>query len=81
MNVTEADVIVVGAGSGGCTVARRLVDAGVDVLVLEGGPEDTYPPIHDPSRSIRGDADTGDESVVYVARRVHAVTVAFRSPS
>ena len=50
--VSEADVIVVGGGSGGCTVTRRLVDAGLDVLVLEGGPQDTYPPIHDPSRSL-----------------------------
>jgi len=37
----RADVIIVGAGSAGCVVARRLVDRGdVNVLVLEaGGPD------------------------------------------
>ncbi|MHC6221415.1 GMC family oxidoreductase [Arthrobacter sp. MMS24-S77] len=42
--------IVVGAGSAGCVVARRLVDAGVHVRVLEAGGEDSNPAIHDPSR-------------------------------
>jgi choline dehydrogenase len=32
------DFIVVGAGSGGCAVTRRLVDAGADVLLIEAGP-------------------------------------------
>jgi len=32
------DVIVVGSGSGGAAVTRRLVDAGVDVLLIEAGP-------------------------------------------
>ena len=43
-------VIVVGAGSAGSVVARRLVDAGVEVTVLEAGGEDTNPAIHDLSR-------------------------------
>src|SRR4051794_8826778 len=47
----ETDVIVVGAGSGGSTVTRRLVDAGLEVLLLESGPEDVEPAIHDPARS------------------------------
>ena len=47
----EADVIVVGAGSGGSAVTRRLVDAGLDVVLLESGPRDTHPAIHDPGRS------------------------------
>lgn len=42
--------IVIGAGSAGAVVARRLVDAGVAVTVLEAGGEDTNPAIHDPSR-------------------------------
>lgn len=42
--------IVVGAGSAGSVVARRLSDAGVRVTVLEAGGEDTNPAIHDPSR-------------------------------
>lgn len=32
------DYIVVGAGSGGAVVTRRLVDAGADVLLIEAGP-------------------------------------------
>lgn len=43
-------VIVVGAGSAGAVVARRLADAGVNVTVLEAGGEDTNPAIHDPAR-------------------------------
>lgn len=44
------DVIVVGAGSTGCVVARRLVDRGARVLLLEAGGRDTDDAIHDPRR-------------------------------
>jgi len=47
---SAADVIVVGAGSAGCALTRRLVDAGVDVLLLEAGGPDDSPAIHDPAR-------------------------------
>jgi choline dehydrogenase len=44
------DVIVVGAGSAGCALTRRLVDAGTSVLLLEAGGPDDSPAIHDPAR-------------------------------
>jgi choline dehydrogenase len=39
----EFDYIIVGAGSAGCVIARRLVDAGKRVAVLEAGGDDTNP--------------------------------------
>src|SRR3954471_21333577 len=47
---SSADVVVIGAGSAGCVVARRLADAGVDVVLLEAGPVDDEPAILDPLR-------------------------------
>jgi choline dehydrogenase-like flavoprotein len=44
------DVVVVGSGSAGGVVARRLVDLGASVLLLEAGLVDENPAIHDPAR-------------------------------
>ncbi|MGP9489042.1 GMC family oxidoreductase [Glutamicibacter sp. 287] len=48
--MNNKSVIVVGAGSAGSVVARRLVDAGAKVTLFEAGGEDTNPAIHDLSR-------------------------------
>lgn len=42
--------IVVGAGSAGSVVTRRLLDAGHEVTLLEAGRKDDNPAIHDMSR-------------------------------
>ncbi|WP_353115719.1 GMC family oxidoreductase [Microbacterium sp.] len=44
-------VIVVGAGTAGSILTRRLVDAGLEVTLIEAGGYDTNPAIHDPSRA------------------------------
>jgi choline dehydrogenase len=46
--MTEADYIVVGAGSGGCAVAYRLAEAGHTVIVIEAGGTDAGPFIQMP---------------------------------
>jgi choline dehydrogenase len=38
--MTHADYIVVGAGSAGCAVARRLAESGASVVLVEAGPAD-----------------------------------------
>jgi choline dehydrogenase len=40
------DFIVVGAGASGSVIARRLLDRGYSVHVLEAGPADIHPDIH-----------------------------------
>ena len=47
----EFDHIVVGAGSAGCVIARRLVDAGRRVALIEAGGPDGNPAIHAPGRA------------------------------
>jgi choline dehydrogenase len=51
MSAEEFDHIVVGAGSAGCVIARRLVDAGRRVALIEAGGPDYNPAIHKPNRA------------------------------
>ena len=44
------DYVVVGGGSAGCVAARRLLDGGATVALVEAGGPATNPAIHDPGR-------------------------------
>ncbi|NNC22991.1 choline dehydrogenase [Salinisphaera sp. USBA-960] len=44
----QYDFIIVGAGSAGCVLTRRLVEQQFSVLLLEAGPKDSHPWIHVP---------------------------------
>ncbi|MEE1938256.1 GMC family oxidoreductase N-terminal domain-containing protein [Streptomyces sp. TRM 70361] len=57
-SVQAADFVVVGAGTAGSVVVRRLLDAGHRVAVVEAGPSDTNEEIADP---FRGAALIGSE--------------------
>ncbi|MBE9373817.1 GMC family oxidoreductase N-terminal domain-containing protein [Saccharopolyspora sp. HNM0983] len=43
--MSQADYVVVGAGSAGCAVARRLADSGASVVLVEAGGRDDRGPL------------------------------------
>ncbi|MBQ6641508.1 MAG: GMC family oxidoreductase N-terminal domain-containing protein [Saccharopolyspora sp.] len=43
--MSQADYVVVGAGSAGCAVARRLAESGSSVVLVEAGPRDDRGPL------------------------------------
>ena len=45
---TEHDYVIVGAGSSGSVIIRRLLDAGHSVHVVEAGPVDADERVHSP---------------------------------
>ncbi|MEQ9126342.1 MAG: FAD-dependent oxidoreductase, partial [Alphaproteobacteria bacterium] len=49
----EAEYVIVGAGSAGCVVARRLAETGARVVLLEAGPKDRHPYIHIPAAILK----------------------------
>jgi choline dehydrogenase len=51
--VSRADHIVVGAGSAGCALVRRLVDAGRQVLLIEAGGPPSRHAIWEPRAALR----------------------------
>jgi len=44
----EFDIVIIGAGSAGCVLAKRLSDAGHSVAILEAGGSDNYHWVHIP---------------------------------
>lgn len=51
--VLEFDHVVMGAGSSGSAIVRRLVDAGRSVAVIEAGGSDLHPDIQTPNRMFK----------------------------
>lgn len=49
----EADYVIAGGGSAGCVAARRLVDAGHSVILLEAGGDDRQAAVYVPAGSSR----------------------------
>ncbi len=47
------DYVIIGGGSAGSVLARRLVDDGASVCLLEAGPTDSHPYIHIPAGFVK----------------------------
>jgi choline dehydrogenase len=53
IEILQADYVIAGAGSAGCVLARRLIDAGYSVILLEAGGSDRSPAVYVPAGSAR----------------------------
>lgn len=75
----DYDVIVVGSGSGGAAVTRRLVEAGSEVLLIEAGPPGIdVPQIDDPAQWVslgRGAYDWGYDYEPTLRVNGHAIGI------
>ena len=79
--VHTADVVVVGSGSAGAVIARRLVDAGVERPAARSGEPDDNPAIHDPARLFElwdSDQDWGYRTVPQAGCAGRAAALAAR---
>ncbi len=65
----EHDYVIVGAGSAGSVIARRLLDQGRSVHILEAGPADDDPAVHSPQGWPRLLGSELDWSVMTVPQR------------
>lgn len=62
----EYEIIICGGGTSGCTLAGRLTEAGVDVLLIEAGDWDDAPSVLDPGQwfmNLGTERDWGDVAV------------------
>ena len=74
------DYIIVGAGSAGCVVARRLVDADATVLLVEAGGRGEASSLTNPSQWVQNIGSRSDWAYCYEpSPHVAGRSIPFRS--